>query len=48
MANFLTAGAIVFYIAALPAYFLEPRASVAMLVTGVALDLLARLERTCK
>lgn len=45
MANFLTAGAIVFYIAALPAYFLEPRASVAMLVTGVALDLLARLER---
>lgn len=48
MANFLTAGAIVFYIAALPALFLEPCASVAMLVTGVALDLLAQLERNCK
>lgn len=45
MADFLTAGAIVMYVAALPAYFLDPRASVAMLVTGVALDLLARLER---
>lgn len=45
MANFLTAGAIVMYIAALPLFFVEPKASVAMLATGVALDLLARLER---